>query len=444
MNLDQNAYIQIAKTLAGHFDSLHYIDLETGNYKEFFSSPLFSELGIPAEGDDFFSMAREANEKMVLPEDREKFLVFHDRITLKERLVPRCPASVSGMLMLNGKIQHTRHIFIMCSDEKHLIFCTEDTEMEFREKEEQKRSLESARKMARRDELTGIKNKNAFTEFSNEMDVKIMDNARDLRFALLMGDVNDLKFINDTRGHSFGDEIIQRASRMICDTFKHSPVFRIGGDEFVVVLTGEDYQNRDILMNTLREESDLNARTGTGPVVACGMGVFDPDSDFEFIDVFKRADKKMYENKADLKKARIVMDVRSAHKCDVAIPGERKRAMDKLFGAFITVSGGGYVYLNDLKYDFSRWSLSLIDDFDMESEYMYHAGQIWHNYIHPDDMEKYEKAVEAAICGNGELTAMTYRARLANGEYIPLTTRAFILYDSDGNPEYFGGIIVPQ
>ena len=444
MNLDQNAYIQIAKTLAGHFDSLYFVDLETGHFKELFSSPCFAEIGLPSDGDDYFSAARDVIERIAHPENLDMLLSFQDRSTIFERLKVGHPISVSAPLTVNGKPRQIRYIFIMCEDEKHMIFCMENIDEEYLEKEEQKRSLESARRLARRDELTGIRNKNAFTEFSDNMDKKIREKVPDLQFAILMGDVNDLKLINDTRGHSFGDEAIQRASRMICEIYKHSPVFRIGGDEFAVVIMGEDYDNRDILLNTLREESTINGQTASGPVVACGMGVFDPVSDFEFIDVFKRADKMMYENKNELKIAKVVMDVREAHKCETPIPGDRRRALDKLFGALITVSGGGYVYLNDLRYDFSRWSLSLIDDFNMESEYMYHAGQIWHKYIHPDDMKAYEKAVEAAICGKGELTAMTYRARLATGEYIPLTTRAFILNDADGKPEYFGGIIVPQ
>lgn len=63
-------------------------------------------------------------------------------------------------------------------------------------------------------------------------------------------------------------------------------------------------------------------------------------------------------------------------KVNTPITDERKRLLDGLFGALYTVAGEGYVYINDMKYDFSRWSLSLIDDFGMDSEYMYHAEQI--------------------------------------------------------------------
>ena len=61
--------------------------------------------------------------------------------------------------------------------------------------------------------------------------------------------------------------------------------------------------------------------------------------------------------------------------------------LDSLFGALLTVAGGGYIYLCDLRYDYSRWALSIIDDFGLKSEYMYHADKIWRDYIHPDDLE---------------------------------------------------------
>jgi GGDEF domain-containing protein len=54
-----------------------------------------------------------------------------------------------------------------------------------------------------------------------------------------MFDLNDLKHINDRYGHERGDEYIVNCCRLICQVFKHSPVFRIGGDEFVALLRGE-------------------------------------------------------------------------------------------------------------------------------------------------------------------------------------------------------------
>lgn len=101
------------------------------------------------------------------------------------------------------------------------------------------------------------------------MDEKLKKD-RNQNFGIVLCDMNDLKLINDTRGHSFGDESIQRTSRMICNIFKHSPVFRIGGDEFVVILNGQDYERKEELISIFKDESYDNKISRSGPVVACG------------------------------------------------------------------------------------------------------------------------------------------------------------------------------
>lgn len=126
------------------------------------------------------------------------------------------------------------------------------------------------------------------------------------------------------------------------------------------------------------------------------------------------------------------------------IPEERKRLLDGFFGAMVTIAGESYVYLNDMHYDYSRWSLPLVTDFALESEYMYHADKIWMDYVHPDDLQAYKDAVDAVLCGNAEVKSVYYRARKPDGSYVLLTTRGFVLCDKDGKPEYFGGIIIPQ
>ena len=444
MNMENTALNQIATSLAKHFDSLYYVEVKTGHYTEFMPTQLFTDLQIPKEGEDFFELAKRNINKSVHPGDIEFALSSNNKETVLENLSREKTYSVIYRLIVNGKIVHIRHVYIMCDDKEHIMFCLENVEEDFREKEEHNRNLQSAQLMARRDELTGIKNKNAFIEQSDIMDEKIKAGEADYKFGIVMCDVNDLKLLNDTRGHSFGDECIQRASRMICDVYKHSPVFRVGGDEFVVVLSEDDYQNRDELLEKLRAESLANKKSRSGPIVASGMSIYKPDEDKNVDDVLKRADELMYENKKMLKSGRLIEEYRGTDKIEKLIPDERRRILDALFGALFTVSGGGYIYLNDMRYDYSRWSLSLIDDFGLESEYMYHADRIWRDYIHADDIQVYNDAVDAALCGEAELKKIFYRARKRDGSYALLTTRTFVLNDSNGEPEYFGGIILQQ
>ena len=444
MKNNQEALNQIALTLAHHFDSLYYVDINSGRYYEYMPNSIFKVLNIPSQGEDFFTESQKNASKFVHPDDLEFVIKLHDREAMLSRLSSDKSYSAVYRLIFQGKIIHMRHFEIMCDDQKHIICCLENIEEEFRKKEEQERNLQSARRMARMDILTGIRNKNAFSEYIMTVNDKIMTSSESYHFGVIMCDVNDLKKINDTRGHSFGDEAIQRTSRLICDIFDHSPVFRVGGDEFVVVLDGRDYDMREQLLLKLREESVANKLSRSGPVVACGMSVFDSNTDKSFDDVYKRADQKMYEHKNELKSMKIVDYYMGMNNMDIPITAERKRLLDGMFGAMYTIVGEGYVYLNDMKHDLSRWSLPLVDDFGMQSEYMYHADKCWQEHIHPDDMKIYKEAIDAVLCGNGEVSPIRYRARRADGTYAVCHTRGFVLCDKDGNPEYFGGIIVTE
>ncbi|MBR6917160.1 MAG: GGDEF domain-containing protein [Clostridia bacterium] len=117
--------------------------------------------------------------------------------------------------------------------------------------------------------------------------------------SLVVADVNELKKVNDTFGHSAGDDYLRKACNTVCRIFDHSPVFRVGGDEFAVVAQGDDYKNMEELLGKVREYNEAAVRDG-GIVIACGMSKFGED-DVCVADVLERADRLMYENKSFLK-----------------------------------------------------------------------------------------------------------------------------------------------
>ena len=444
MKDDHEALSQMGLALVNHFACVYYVDIETGSYSEYVYTEAMDKAGLPKSGEDYFADFNTYASRWIHPKDLEFMLRFHNKTDILKKLFRDRTDSLAYRMIIHGCIEHGRLIYIMCEDNKHIICCFENIEEEFRAKKEQEQDLRSAKLMARLDELTGVRNKNAFKEYISSIDEKLEGGMDQEPFAIVMCDVNDLKLINDTRGHSFGDEVIQRASRMVCGVFAHSPVFRVGGDEFAVVLKDRDYEERENLFSRLKEESLANKRSRSGPVVACGKAEYDPEKDKKVNDVYERADEQMYIVKKEMKSVHLIDGLANMDRVEKLIPDERRRLLDGMFGALYTVAGEGYVYLNDMRYDFSRWSISLVDDFNLESEYMYHADRIWQNYVHPEDLQVYRKAVDTAICGNAQVTPIYYRARMADGTYVMLTTRAFILSDSDGNPNYFGGIIIPQ
>ena len=160
-------------------------------------------------------------------------------------------------------------------------------------------AIGSAMDMASRDALTGVKNKHAYVQAEIELDKQI-EAEKAPEFAVVICDVNGLKQINDSKGHTAGDEFIRSACNLICNNFKHSPVFRIGGDEFVALLKGQDFESREHLMEQFSEIMDENKTKGL-VTVAAGISVFVSGKDNRLQDVFERADKAMYINKKILK-----------------------------------------------------------------------------------------------------------------------------------------------
>lgn len=122
-------------------------------------------------------------------------------------------------------------------------------------------------------------------------------------------------------------------------------------------------------------------------------------------------------------------------------PAERKMKLDELFNAFSIVAEGTYVYLCDMKYDISRWSKAAVDAFGLPGDYMFDAGDIWEERIHPEDRDVYHRGIEDIFSGNENGHDMQYRALKITGEYDVCTCRGVVILDNDNTPNYFAGVI---
>ena len=188
------------------------------------------------------------------------------------------------------------HTFVFV-DEKEAY--QKELERSIEREKRHREDLISAQKLAHTDAMTGVKNKLAFSELQARKDQRIAE-GKETEFAIAVFDLNDLKAINDRLGHEVGDQHIINACRMICDSFKHSPVFRIGGDEFAVFLENTDYWVRERIMHQFDTRMEENAATG-GLVIAAGISDFVKGKDTSCIEVFERADQQMYLRKRKMK-----------------------------------------------------------------------------------------------------------------------------------------------
>lgn len=169
------------------------------------------------------------------------------------------------------------------------------------EKEDQVKDLN---RKAYVDPLTMVRNKSAYNEYIKKLQEQL-DRDEVIDLAIGIFDCNDLKSINDQYGHEKGDIYIKNACSMICKVFGHSPVFRIGGDEFAIILMNSDFSNRDELVAQLdkkQEERNSVVKSIWERVhIAHGIAVYDHELDDELSDTARRADKSMYDNKRKMK-----------------------------------------------------------------------------------------------------------------------------------------------
>ena len=158
--------------------------------------------------------------------------------------------------------------------------------------------------LAYRDSLTGLRNTTAFNTWLNDFEGGVKET--DLEFGVVVFDINYLKETNDCYGHEAGNKLIVAASKIIADTFKRSPVFRIGGDEFLVIIQNRDFLDKEKLLRELYQACDeeilISDNQKTQVSIAVGSAVYDSRIDNGFMDVFNRADSAMYENKRKIKK----------------------------------------------------------------------------------------------------------------------------------------------
>lgn len=162
--------------------------------------------------------------------------------------------------------------------------------------------LEVLKELAYKDGLTGVKNRTSYLEKVSEIDTLIK--LKKGRFSAIVFDVNNLKYVNDNLGHEFGDIMIKSVAKVICETFDENSVYRIGGDEFVVILDRVD-NNRN---TELLEQLNINTENYNNDPFNCirisfarGISTYNKDTDSCYKDVFERADSAMYKNKAEVK-----------------------------------------------------------------------------------------------------------------------------------------------
>ena len=299
--MEKGIYSMIS-AISGEYLCIFSIDPETDSYHKVSLSRREREFRYPEEGEDFFAIIRDTAAETVYPDDLNTFLTIFTRESVMREIRENDGFTLNYRITEDGSPKYVvlKGALAEEKDGPRLFFGIIDVDSQIRREQKYAYDLSVANIKANLDALTGVKNKHAYVDLEKQIDGKI-DAGEPVSFAVVACDINNVKQVNDTRGHQAGDRYIREGCSMICNVFKHSPVFRIGGDEFVVVSQGMDYDSIDDLMLQMEEENRKSREAG-GVIIACGMAKYSNQKNVSA--VFEEADSIMYLNKRELKKTK--------------------------------------------------------------------------------------------------------------------------------------------
>lgn len=159
---------------------------------------------------------------------------------------------------------------------------------------------------------TGIKNKNCYQEDMKRLNEKFFGSEKKKTdVACVVCDLNGLKAVNDNYGHIAGDELIRAAADVLSKSFISAyNVYRIGGDEFIAVFVGKSLER--VKAEVAEVRANCSKYTGLNHPLSIAMGIADvhDDSFLNIFDVVSHADKRMYEDKLEMKNQNPEISVR--------------------------------------------------------------------------------------------------------------------------------------
>lgn len=157
-------------------------------------------------------------------------------------------------------------------------------------------------KLSYTDLMTGVGSNTAYLERIEKLNLEIENESA--KFAVVFCDCNCIKQANDIYGHRHGSQLIIEIAHRIQDIFKNDKCYRIGGDEFCVIVTSEDINRLDELMAEFNQKVSYDhiEFENAFMTLSCagGYAIFKED-DNRYNVVFQRADQAMYKHKKLLK-----------------------------------------------------------------------------------------------------------------------------------------------
>lgn len=219
-------------------------------------------------------------------------VVFHN-IVLGTLLISMVASALSTWFLALRPLRRTKE----CIDENLPIKVRGSSEIRYvaaaynHMYEENKRQKDILEYEVSHDILTGISNRHDYVDTCNRL--------ADQEVLFIIADIDRFKSINDTLGHAMGDAVISEVARRLRESFlNHDKVFRIGGDEFVVMVFDcsekRKAEIKDILIGLNNAFVDVHNRQPSFPLVSLSFGVTHKRKAVTFEAAYRNADKALY------------------------------------------------------------------------------------------------------------------------------------------------------
>lgn len=254
-------------------------------------------------------------------------------------------------------------------------------------------------------------------------------------------DIDHLKHCNDKFGHAEGNRYILGICRALTEAMEHDEMlFRIGGDEFVLVspTTGE----AELEQRLERTRTDLVEATSDGkaPMIASfsfGCSHVDPLAGDTRRQMTMDADRKMYRYK-------LMHRVQQPKDNDVPQHPivDQLPCNDRVFQAISMSSETRYPFILNLDTGESQWSVNAVRDFDLPSQHPYNSLDLWLARVHPEDRDNVRAELDMVINGTWHFHYMQYRVMDATEAYVLCDCTGYRLDGTDTEPNMYVGMII--
>lgn len=254
-------------------------------------------------------------------------------------------------------------------------------------------------------------------------------------------DIDHLKHCNDTFGHTEGNRYILGICRALTETMKHDELlFRIGGDEFVLLSPEADESELERRLERRRTEIIEATSDGKAPMIASfsfGCSRVDPLAGDTRHQMTMDADRKMYRYKLMNRVQQPKED--SAPQRPIA---DQPLCNDRVFQAICMSSETRYPFILNLDTGESQWSVNAVRDFNLPSQHPYNSLDIWLARVHPEDRDNVRTELDMVINGTWHFHYMQYRVMDATGKYALCDCTGYRLDGTDTEPNMYVGIII--